>query len=598
MSGAEVFLMVDTVKTDETGSGAIIARRMEVRGTPTVYFPTTNSLGILGESALFQCGLRHLVLLTVLLVSMHFASGAWAQGPNGSQPTATAREEPSDDPLGRSTPRGAVLGFIKAAGRGDYDQAASYLDTKQHGDLARELAQQLQIILDRETSIDLSKLSRKPEGSLANAQNPNRDLVGVASTSSGKVEIWLDRLQRGDNPAIWLFSQETLRRIPEIYQDINSSSEVDRYLPGWLKASIFSLPLWDLCIALISTPLILLLGSWIVRLLKPLLGILAARMLGVLDIDKAQGLAAPLRLIMFGILFFISASYAYTLLGRNFWHNLGKALIVFGVTWFSMRLVSIASDLALGRLRRIRASDKIALAGLLGRLSQIGVVIIGILVVLYLAGVNLTAALTGLGIGGVAVAFAAQKTLESLFGGIMIISDRPVRIGDDCKIGDVTGRVMDIGLRSTRIRTPERTIVTIANGQLATMNLENYTLRDKFWFHPTIALSQQTTSDQMQTVLRRIREMLDKHTNVEAVTARVRFISIGNSSQNVEIFAYVFAADYNEFLGIQEDLLLQLLDIVETAGTALALPTQITHVVDDSGVNMTRRPNGKAAAPG
>jgi MscS family membrane protein len=100
----------------------------------------------------------------------------------------------------------------------------------------------------------------------------------------------------------------------------------------------------------------------------------------------------------------------------------------------------------------------------------------------------------------------------------------------------------------------------------------------------------------MHTVLRRIREMLDKHTNVESVTARVRFISIGNTSQDIEIFAYVFAADYNEFLVVQEDLLLQVLEIVESTGTALALPTQVTHVVQ-SDAN-TQRPKEKAAALG
>ena len=155
---------------------------------------------------MFVRGLRRLVLLTLLLVPVFAAVGVKAQVPSSLQQIVPAHEETSDDPLGRSTPRGTVLGFIKAAIRGDYEQAAGYLNTKQHGNLARELAQQLQIILDRETSIDLAKLSRQPEGSLANAQNPNRDLVGVANTSSGKVEIWLDRVQRGDNPPIWLFS--------------------------------------------------------------------------------------------------------------------------------------------------------------------------------------------------------------------------------------------------------------------------------------------------------------------------------------------------------------------------------------------------------
>jgi MscS family membrane protein len=536
--------------------------------------------------------LRRLLSLTVLL-----AAFVQAQVPSALQqppPTAAA----SDDPLGRGTPRGTVLGFIRAANRENYEQAANYLDTKQHGELSQELAQQLQIVLDRGTSIELNKLSSRPEGSLANVQNPNHELVGVANTSSGKLEIWLDRVQRGENPPIWLFSKDTLRLVPEVYEDFDNAPEIEQHLPGWLRAKpLFSLPLWRLCFVLISIPIILLLGSLVARLLRPFLTFLTGRILGGADVDQVPSLVAPLRLILFGIWSLVSATFAYTLLGRNFWRGLGRVVVIFGVTWLSMRVVGIVSDLALARLKRIQSSDKIALTALLGRLSQIGVLTVGTLTVLYLAGVNLGAALAGLGIGGLAVAFAAQKTLENLFGGVMIISDRPVRIGDICKIGDVTGAVVDIGLRSTRIRTPDRTIVTIPNGQLAAMNLENYTLRDKFWFHPTIALSHQTAAEQMQAVLSKIREMLDKHSNVEPETVRVRFVSISKASQDVEVFAYVFATNYGEFLAIQENLLLQILEIVESTGTALALPIQVNHLVYDSESEM-RRPKRKSVAVG
>jgi MscS family membrane protein len=522
---------------------------------------------------MFMRGLGRLILLSVLL-----APGLQAQVPGVSQQAAPSRQEAADDPLGRSTPHGTVLGFIKAADRGDYDQAASYLDTKQRGELARKLAEQLQAILDRETSIDLGRLSKQPDGGVASAQNPSRYLLGVASTSSGKVEINLDRVQRGDNPPIWLFSQTTLRLVPEVYQDIGNTAELDRHLPGWLNTTFLWVPLWRLVIGLTA----ILLGSWLIRFLT----IMAGRRIGHARTDQTRaqtyGLVAPLRLTFFGILFLINASFSYSLLGRSVWHKLGILLIVFGATWFAIRMVAIVSGLTLARLKRIQSPEKMALAGLLGRLAQIFVLAIGILSVLYLVGVNLTAALTGLGIGGLAVAFAAQKTLENLFGGIMIISDQPVRIGDSCKVGDVTGNVVDIGLRSTRIRTPDRTIMTIPNGQLATMNVENYTLRDKFWFHHTISLTRQTTVDQMQTVLSEIREMLGKHSNVESETARVRFTGIGSASQDVEIYAYIFAPDYGEFLRIQEDLLLRILGIVESAGTALALPTQVTRIVQES----------------
>lgn len=530
---------------------------------------------------------------SLVLLMVFLPPGLRAQTSLAPQPAASTREENSDDPLGRSTPRGTVLGFTRAANREDFDQAASYLDTQQRGDLARELAQHLGVILDREASIDLSELSRRPEGSLSFPQNPDRELVGVVRTSSGNMDIWLDRVRRGDNPPIWLFSDDTLALVAETYQEIGGAPEIARYLPSWLKAEWFSSRAWRL---LIPLTLILLLGSLLVRLLKSLLTKLVGHFGGSTEIVQAQGLVAPLLLTLFGILVVIGTD-SFTLLARSFSHIVGNLLIVFGVTWLSIRIVGIVGDRVLVRLRRVQAFDRIGLASLLRRLSQVAVLAIGVLIVLYLAGVNLTAALTGLGIGGVAVAFAAQNTLENLFGGIMIISDRPVRIGDACKVGDVTGVVVHVGLRSTRIRTMDRTIVTIPNGRLATMNLENYTLRDKFWFHPTIGLRYQTTLDQMQTVLHNIREMLDSHAKVESETARVRFIRIGDSSQDVEIFAYVFAADYSEFLGIQENLFLHVLEIVESAGTALALPTQVTHVVNGDGVN-ARRLQGKPTANG
>ena len=521
--------------------------------------------------------LKRLLLLAVLI-----APGLKAQLPAVQQQTPPAHEESSDDPLGRSTPRGTVLGFMRAAEAEDYDRAVSYLDTKQHGNLARELAQQLKIILDRETSVDLNKLSTEPQGDLLNNENPNRDLVGVAKTSSESMDIWVERVQRGDNPPIWLFSRDTLRHVPEIYQDVESAPALVRHLPGWLNAKLLSRPLWLWTISLLSIPLVLVLGSLFGRLLKPLLTMVANQFLGQAEIDPVQGLVGPLRLVLFGILLLIGSRYSYTLLGRHFGKVLGNVLIVFGATWLSMRVLGVARQLYLGRLKKTRASDKIALAGLLGRMFQIAVFVIGVLTVLYLAGVNLTAALTGLGIGGLALAFAAQKTLENLFGGIMIISDRPVRIGDSCKTGDIIGTVVDIGLRSTQIRTMDRTIVTIPNGQLATMNLENLTLRDKFWFHPMISLSHVTTADQMETVLSKIRDLLNKHTHVESETARASFIGIRGSSQDVEIFAYIFAADYDEFLATQERLLLQILEIVESANTTLAVPLQRTYLVRDS----------------
>ncbi len=176
--------------------------------------------------------------------------------------------------------------------------------------------------------------------------------------------------------------------------------------------------------------------------------------------------------------------------------------------------------------------------------------------------------------GGLAVALAAQKTIENLFGGISVIGDRPVLVGDACRFGDRTGTVMHIGLRSTRIRTPERTIISVPNGQFSSMALENISGRDKIWFHPTLNLRRDTTSDQLQKVLSSIREVLSGHPQVETGKMPVRFIGVSSYSLDIEIAAYITTRENDEFLALQQQLLIDILREVERAGTALAVPLQ------------------------
>jgi MscS family membrane protein len=197
-------------------------------------------------------------------------------------------------------------------------------------------------------------------------------------------------------------------------------------------------------------------------------------------------------------------------------------------------------------------------------------VTVAALLFLYLADVDLTAALTGLGVGGLAIGFGAQKTIENLFGGIMVISDKPINVGDTCRAGEFLGTVEDIGIRSTRIRTLNRTVVAVPNGLLSSMSLENFSLRDRILFQHTIALGRQTTAEQMRLVLEQIRALLDAHPQVESTSSRVRFIRFNSGSLDLELFAYVLERDFPAFLGIQEGLLLGVMDILEAAGTSVA----------------------------
>jgi MscS family membrane protein len=218
------------------------------------------------------------------------------------------------------------------------------------------------------------------------------------------------------------------------------------------------------------------------------------------------------------------------------------------------------------------------------RLIKALVVVVAMLAILGTLGFNLTTVLAGLGIGGIAIAFAAQKTLENLFGGISVLADEVIRVGDTCRFGDRVGTVEDISLRSTRIRTTERTELSIPNGVLAAMNVENLTRRDKILFNPTLGIRCETSPDQLRFLLAELRRMLYEHSRIEHETARIRFAGFDSSALNLEVFTYVLTRDYAEFTAIREDLLLRILEIVDRSGSGFAFPSSTVYMARDSGL--------------
>jgi MscS family membrane protein len=175
----------------------------------------------------------------------------------------------------------------------------------------------------------------------------------------------------------------------------------------------------------------------------------------------------------------------------------------------------------------------------------------------------------------IVVNIRTEDSISRFSGGtVSLIFDQAVGVGDFLKVGDTLGTVDDIGLRSTRIRTLDRTVVSVPNGQIANMSLENLSLRDKFWFHTILSLCYGTTSLQMHAVLEGFRSLLTESGHMESNPVHVRFLRFGPSSLDVEIFAHVVARDWNQFLEIQETLLLRIMECIESAGVQIALPSQ------------------------
>ena len=180
---------------------------------------------------------------------------------------------------------------------------------------------------------------------------------------------------------------------------------------------------------------------------------------------------------------------------RLFYDRVLRVLLLAGLLWFLLRLVD-NFDRRVRRASPAGGSERPLHATLsLGRrILKIAAFVFVVLLGLASFGVNLTATLAGLGIGGLALAFAAQKTLANLFGGVAVLTDNVIRVGDTCRIGGQHGEVEDVTLWSTRLRTSERTVVSIPNGMVMESPIENLTRRDKFWFHPVVGLAYETTA--------------------------------------------------------------------------------------------------------
>lgn len=288
---------------------------------------------------------------------------------------------------------------------------------------------------------------------------------------------------------------------------------------------------------------------------------------------------APLRLVASTILFYFSTlplslntQSASTLAG------ICKVLGIVSVAWLALRMIDTLGLYIEQRLERQGETGKRMLVPLGRRVTKIFILTIVGLFLIQNLGFSISGLVTGLGIGGLAVALASQKTIENLLGGFMIVADRPVKIGDFCRIGEHLGTVEDIGLRSSQIRTLDRTVVSIPNAEMSTARIENYGIRDKVRYYAILQVGYDTAPDQLRHLLVKLRRMLYSHPKVLADPCRVRFMGFGAHSLDIEVFAFADTKDWQEFTAIREDVNLRIMDIVRESGAYFAYPSQTLYL--------------------
>lgn len=484
---------------------------------------------------------------------------------------AQSTEPPPSDPLGRMTPQSAVLQFLAACHAHEYAKAAHYLDLRQMSPADRatkgpQLSQQLEDLLD-DTPFDIATLSRDPEGDLSDGLSSSREGLVTFQLQGKPLELDLEHVELKPGFKVWLVSADSLPLIPKAHE-LLAETPLEKKLPQLLVThELFDTPVWR-WIALLAIGF----AFWFAAgLLSRSLVLTFGRLTG----GDASQFREPVRVCVATAGFRGAMALAPPSAVPRMYMERALAMAFFlGLAWAGAAAVDYVAERWRSRLDpRMKAMTYSVLP--LGRqVLKFSFFLIAILAVLSAWGYNTATILAGLGVGGIAVALAAQKTIENLFGGISVIGDRPVLVGDFCRFGSHVGTVMHIGLRSTRIRTLDRTILSVPNSQFSAMELENFSARDKIWFHVTLSLRRDTTSYQMHRVLSAVRDILKQHSNVETGDIPVRLIGIGSYSLDVEVFAYVTTSDYDVFLGVQQELLLEMLQAVERVGAALAVPLQ------------------------
>lgn len=501
-----------------------------------------------------------------------------SSAPPAAAPTP-AEAEPAVDRYGRETPRGCLLGFLRASQQDNARTGAAYLQVPAALQSEREaIAAEVQLVFDhRFETTNFDTLSKDRRGTLDDGLDPDVERVGEIRGEEGMLDVLAVRVANRDSGHVWLISWPTVRECRRLYGTLRLP-RIDQKVPAVLRTRVAGVSLWRAAVFVVLLPILYgiawivvgaIVGLW--RFFRP--GSQATR--GQWVASSRSPVTFLLALLFHRVamsIFGMSALY------RMYYDRLLLVLSLLGLWWLLSRLIGTLNRRVISRVVPAGAGSGHRTLTLARRLLKLAAFVLVVLLGLAAFGVNLTATLAGLGIGGLALAFAAQKTLGNLFGGIALLTENALRVGDTCRIGGQQGEIEDITIWSTRIRTNERTVVSIPNGLVMDSQIENFSRRDKYWFHPVLGLVYQTTAAQLRRVLEAARQMLATDPRVESSTARVRFYRLSESSLDIEVIAYVRAASVPEFMEIQEELLLRLLEVVAEADAAIAFPSRTVYL--------------------
>jgi len=545
-----------------------------------------------------------MVLFLVVLCPLFEPQRTFGQIPTLTTPAATPAPQPTvpADPLKRDTPRGCILGFIKAAGEERYEAAIQYFQPytgrkRPSAEDEEELASQLFTVMSVKFSGPLDFVSNNPLGRLDDGLPPNQEQIGGIRGVSEDFPISLIRIENEQGQQLWYISRKTLGKVPETYDTLQYPALEKSFPKVLVEHRFLAMPLWQWLAILLFAPLALFLARLLTFAGQMFLRWRARRRSEALAPPQAFLKPDPITLALAILLHYWFVAYIGTsILYRLYYRRIVFTLFAVAFYWILTKITrAISKRIGLSLGNRGMYAER-SIVSLLRRFIEVVIFLLVILIALRALGVDVTPALAGVGIGGLALGLGAQKTFENIFGGVSILFDKVIVVGDTCKINNQTGTVEDIGLRSTRLRTEQRTVLSIPNGIMASSTVENLRFRDKFLCQQVIRLRYDLSPDHIRYVLGEIRELLLKNPKVEDAASRVRFIRFADYALEIEIYCYILEAEYGAYLATQEALLFSIMEAIEKAGAVVALPTQTTFVTQDSWISPEKAKAAKAAA--
>lgn len=508
--------------------------------------------------------------------------------------TAQAEKTPvrefPEDTLNRRTPRGTVNGFLRAVAEEDLSTASKYLNLENVEEDGESLVRVLQRLLDRGGQImPYSWIKDDPEGRVDDDLPPGVDRIGTVNVEGESMDLYVEQTEDAMGDPIWLFSSDTVREIAAL--EIQETLLVERILPDYLQRNTWAgIPAgqWLLMILLIIPAYLI---SWlIVWFLKFLLRLSWPRARTETTQGIIHAFALPIRIYLSVWLFiFLSQEVGISILLRQRFSGITLIIGIVALLILLWQLTNFISSFSRRHMDLRGLVSWVSIILFLRRVIKVAIIVFGAIAILDAIGFDVTTGLAALGIGGLALALGAQKTVENFVGGVSLISDQPIRVGDFCKVGEVVGTVESIGMRSTRIRTNERTVVTIPNRELTSKNIENLSQRDKFLFQTILGVRQETTIEQIQYLLVELKAILEANSFVDPDPARVRLLGFGESTSNLEIFSFINAANFDQFLKVREEILIKMFIAIQECGTDLAFPSQTLYFTKDQGVSEEKK---------